>query len=447
MFQLLQPLWLYTLTGISIPVIIHFWNQRPGKTLKVGSTSLITEDTKEYKRSLKLSDLLLLLLRCLLIAALAIVLSQPTWRQTPGTGKQKGWVLISPQNINETYSHFKFIIDSLQKAGLEFHYFNEELQKEKIEDALATQKDTGILKQISYWNIASILDETIPGTIPVYVFTDNYLEHFSGTRPTLSHHLNWLTYTPSDTVTQTKNLPNTDTASLTISIFTDKYGSDARYLKAAINAIQSFSKTNIKLSLVNNSKDIPSQPDWLFWLSDELFVNSYEAKNSFIYEPGKIKSISSVVNVENMTPGSPPRLYKSIITNDSIKKRGENIWTDGFGNPVLTHEKNDSTSRYHFYNHFDPSWNEIVWNDNFPAMLYSLLQNEKSKKRLADANDKRIIDTKQLLPAFLPINRQNEKMNLFTIINLSGIFWLLVFILFFVERLFSFQNSKLKANG
>ncbi|MEJ0102079.1 MAG: BatA domain-containing protein [Bacteroidota bacterium] len=64
MFQLLQPLWLYVLTGISIPVIIHFWNQRPGKILKVGSVSLITDDSKEYKRSLKLSDLLLLLLRC-----------------------------------------------------------------------------------------------------------------------------------------------------------------------------------------------------------------------------------------------------------------------------------------------------------------------------------------------------------------------------------------------
>ncbi|MEJ0102078.1 MAG: hypothetical protein WDO19_05730 [Bacteroidota bacterium] len=174
--------------------------------------------------------------------------------------KQKGWILISKQNINETYSHFRSIIDSLQNAGLEFHYFNEGVSKEKLEDALAKQPDTGVLKSTSYWSIAALLDETIPGTVPVYVFTDNYLEHFSGSRPALSRHLNWYTYTPPGTGIQKNNLSNTDTASLNISIFADKYTNDARYLKAAVDAIRSFSKRNIKLSVVNNSKDIPSQP-------------------------------------------------------------------------------------------------------------------------------------------------------------------------------------------
>ena len=447
MLQLLQPLWLYALTGISIPVIIHFWNQRPGKTLKVGSTSLITEDTKEYKRSLKLSDLLLLLVRCLLIAALALALSKPTWRHPFDAGKQKGWILISPQNINEIYAHFKPIIDSLQKAGLEFHYFDEGFQTEKLEDALAKQPGPVFSKPISYWGIAALLDQTIPGTVPVYVFTDNYLKHFSGSRPVLANHLNWFTYTPPDTAIQTKNLSGTDTASLRISVFTDKYANDARYVKAAIDAVQEFSKRNIKLSVVNNSKDIPSQPDWLFWLSDQPLANTCKAKNIFSYEPGKVKSTSSVVNIANWPMASPPGLYKSLTTNDSIKNSSGNIWTDGFGNPVLSFEKKDSASHYHFYTHFDPSWNELAWNDNFPAMIYHLLQKEKPGTGLPDAFDKRLIDTKQLLPAFSSISRQKGKPDKFTPVNLSGISWLLVLLLFLAERLASFQNSKLKANG
>ncbi len=150
--------------------------------------------------------------------------------------------------------------------------------------------------------------------------------------------------------------------------------------------------------------------------------------------------------VEYMAPASPPGLYKSVVPNDSVKNSFENIWANGFGDPVLAYEKTDSVSFYHFYNHFDPSWNEIVWNDNFPAMIYSLLEREKSKKILSVANDKRIIDTKQFLPAFSPNIRQKEKKNLLTTVNLSGISWLLVFILFFLERLVSFQNNKLKTN-
>ncbi|MES1215797.1 MAG: BatA domain-containing protein, partial [Bacteroidota bacterium] len=95
MLQLIQPLWLFALTGISIPVIIHLWNLKPGKVLKVGSISLVTESSKEYKKSLTLSDILLLILRCLLIAALAVALSKPAWRSSINSSKQKGWVLIS----------------------------------------------------------------------------------------------------------------------------------------------------------------------------------------------------------------------------------------------------------------------------------------------------------------------------------------------------------------
>ncbi|MEP6750371.1 MAG: BatA domain-containing protein, partial [Bacteroidota bacterium] len=63
MFQLLQPIWLFALAGVSIPVIIHLWNRKPGKTLKVGSVALVEENILSYKKTIKLSELLLLLLR------------------------------------------------------------------------------------------------------------------------------------------------------------------------------------------------------------------------------------------------------------------------------------------------------------------------------------------------------------------------------------------------
>jgi len=230
LIQLLQPSWLFALAGISIPVIIHFWNQRPGRILKVGSISLVPEEAKEYRRSLQLSDLLLLLLRCLLIATLAVVLANPNWKKPFNASKQKGWILISKKNLKETYSHFKPQIDSLYKSGFEFHYFNEGFAKEKLEDALAKPEDS-VISLPSYWKLAESLDATMSSPIPVYIFTDNYLEHFSGNRPTLSFQPNWFTYTPQDVAAQTI-AENKDTTTLNISIFTDKYNNDARYIKA-----------------------------------------------------------------------------------------------------------------------------------------------------------------------------------------------------------------------
>jgi len=444
LLQLLQPLWLFTLTGIAVPVIIHFWNQRPGKTLKVGSTALVIENAKEYRRSVKLSDILLLILRCLLIAALAIGLTSPVWKQPANVSPQKGWILIPRQNIKETYSHFKNTIDSLKNAGLEFHYFEESFPKEKLEDALSNDHDTTNAKNYSYWTLLTLLDEILPPKQPVYLFTDNYLKHFSGNRPALSLSLNWSTFTPSDSVDH-QQTAQPDTTSRSIILFTDKYATDARYIKAAIDAVKVYSKKNINCTTITDLKDLPANPDWLFWLSDKELIASSHARNILSYQKGNAETKSSTINMpETYLPSI--RLYKSVAA-DSVTHSLENKWIDGFGNSILTKEKKDSANFYRLYTHFDPGWNELVWSDNFPAIMYNLISDDSITTINANARDNRIIDQQQLLPSSVsnPVKKQNA--STFTEINLSGLSWLLVLLLFFTERFASFRNSKLTANG
>jgi hypothetical protein len=441
LLQLLQPSWLYALAGISIPIIIHLWNQRPGRILKVGSISLVPEEAKEYKRSLQLSDLLLLLLRCLLIAALAIVLANPNWKKPFTASKEKGWILIGKENLKETYAHFKSQVDSLYEAGFEFHYFNEGFAKEKLEDALIKQSDTS--GRLSYWKRTELLDLTMPSSMPVYIFTDNYLKHFSGNRPTLSFQPNWFTYTPAANVAA--NAPeNPDTSTFNISIITDKYSYDARYIKAAIDAIQAFSKRNIKSTIVTKSEQISSKQDWLFWLSDAAVNENLNATNIFSYAIGKAQAISSVINTDANTNLSV-LLYKSIAYNDSLNNNIESIWKDSFGNPILSLTNSNGKKFYSLYTHFDPSWNELVWNNDFPAILFNLLLRQNTSS--ASAADNQLIDQKQLTPAYLPTTEQKGNIAPFETIDISGFFWLLVILLFIAERLVSFYNTKLKTNG
>jgi len=67
--------------GIIIPGIIHFWNRKQSKILKIGSISLLTQSYKQQAKSLQLQQRLLLLLRCLLILLIALLLSHPVWEE------------------------------------------------------------------------------------------------------------------------------------------------------------------------------------------------------------------------------------------------------------------------------------------------------------------------------------------------------------------------------
>ena len=138
---LLNSIWLFTLAALSIPVAIHLWNIRPGKTLKVGSISLMEASAQKSSRSLKLHDLLLLLLRCLLLALLAFILAMPFLQKQISTSSVKGWLLIPKENVRESYQKFKPQIDSLTKAGHEFHYFNKGFEKAELSKVLTDYKD------------------------------------------------------------------------------------------------------------------------------------------------------------------------------------------------------------------------------------------------------------------------------------------------------------------
>src|SRR5689334_21573470 len=109
------------------------------------------------------------------------------------------------------------------------------------------------------------------------------------------------------------------------------------------------------------------------------------------------------------------RLYKSIPA-DSVNHSAEIKWTDGFGNAVLTKEEKDSVNYYRLFTHFDPSWNELVWNDNFPAIIYKLIANDNAIAGI----DHRTIDQRQLLPSSMPYAAKKQNAKEFAETNLSG---------------------------
>ena len=199
----LNSIWLFALGALSIPIAIHLWNIKRGKTLKVGSIAIINYSQSKRSRSFKLHDLLLLLLRCLLLALLAIALAMPYLIKHISAGS-RGWLLIPRENLAETYRKFKPEIDSLTKAGYSFHYFNKGFPQADLDKTL---RDTNITKPTnqgdqpaSYWGLLAQADQQVSSGLPVYLFTPNSSNHFKGNKPQIALKLKWRTYTPADSV-------------------------------------------------------------------------------------------------------------------------------------------------------------------------------------------------------------------------------------------------------
>jgi hypothetical protein len=438
LLQFLQPIWFSALAGVAVPVIIHLWNQRPGKTLKVGSILLVTESLRRHQNKIQLSEILLLLLRCFLIASIAIALTAPGWRNAAGKNA-RGWVLMNGRNLPATYKYFKPTIDSLLSAGFEFHFFDKGFKKEKLQHAL---QDSSInnLPTPSYRNLVDELNQQIDTALPLYIFTDQYLRNFNGDRSAVALNLHWQMSTADSLAAPAV----ADTTALQITIFTHRYNTDARYLQAALEALRQFSKKNIRVQSVSSISNISSKQDWLFFLEDSLSATGFDAKNILLYAAGHPATQSSVILPADGPFFAPIALNKLIREKDSAAQSYDVSWQDGFGHPVLTalHERN--TVYYKLYTHINPSWNELPWSGNFPAIVYNLLYRANG---MQEPTDNTLIDPVQAMPLIASPKESIAKPVLYTVTPLAGICWLLALVLFFAERALSFYCAKTKANG
>ena len=466
--------------------------------MQVGSISLMLQSDRQQAKSIRLKDLLLLLIRCLLIILLALLLARPQYTKPLGVTNTKGWLLIEKEQVKAAYKQYQPLIDSLNNAGFLFHYFEDEFKELPFTKAL-NEVDTlqqSTLK--SYWQLLARLNQEVPAQLPVYLFTTNKLIHFTGRRPNVNLDLHWITInvadntsrfitnayenthgqlaisvanskqggTSAETLKSNRNaLPSfityqadsnlvsmkggkehqapLDTSTLHVWIYAGKYSNDAFYLKAALEAIKSFTDYKISYTITKNTADIPAKPGWLFWLSDELIPVNIGAKNVMHYARGVEVNIASWLMIENNSNGQDQAINISKMIQPGKQPREQSIWTDGYGTPLLTANTGTNNS-YTFYSHFNPEWNGLVWNRYFPELILNLLYPENNTT--LNSSDIRVMERSQLLPVSNVAN-SFDKQKFTQVIPLDKWFWVLAFLLFCLERLLSFKTKKEALHG
>lgn len=548
------------MAGIAIPVILHLWNNKQGKVLRIGSIALLEKGSRRQARSRKLSEWWLLLLRCWLLLLLALLLSGPFWRDTATGIKTKGWILGVKKDLSG--QAYKPLIDSLLKAGYERHEWGDD----ELSGRSGTGKeDVGAGKfgvsakadVLSYWDLFRSADRAAPAGIPFYVFTSGRRSGFTGKRPVSDRIVHWFTDTtsteaashwvgrawlcspdsirvltgssrPTGTSYSLQVLPvrpvtkqsvhggNTegkdrpvgqgdyhigltnghlsvaldsqppvivDTTALRVSIYIDNtYTNDSRYLVSAFHALQQFTRQNIQVTVGGSHSDRTSdtkqgwesneasRPDWLFWLSALPVPSDLRVPNIVRYEPGR------EIPVDTWMQGMPQVAVSRRVDRDSVSGTGI-LWKDGFGGPLLSLETSSGKRIFHFFSHFDPAWNGLVWSPRFPVLLQDLLDNPASfagaglrgialaeNPRFASGagHDLRVLDPEQVAPQkILTGNSPEETTGLAdgsghspggapseaAATDLAPVCWILIFLLFVAERILSFRSPKIKTDG
>lgn len=195
MLQLFNPFWLIALAGILVPIAIHLWNKKPGRTIQVGSIRWLEEAASQRLRSLRLHDLWRLLLRTVIVALLALLLTQPQWMNVHPPSA-RSLVLISPEVWQSArVQAIKTMIDSLrQRKEFELRSFSADFPLLR-EPKIITPRNSGqeVADQEPYWTLLEGLSRQQPAPAEVFLFTSAQIRHFSGERPAVSFPLTWMT--------------------------------------------------------------------------------------------------------------------------------------------------------------------------------------------------------------------------------------------------------------
>lgn len=107
----LNPIWLWGLTGLAVPIAIHLLSRKEGKVIRIGSLRHLTESTSQQFKSIRLNELLLLALRLLMIILVVLLLSE---LRIDGNTKEQ-WVLVEPRLKENAIA--QRIADSLTAQG------------------------------------------------------------------------------------------------------------------------------------------------------------------------------------------------------------------------------------------------------------------------------------------------------------------------------------------
>ncbi|HTE30998.1 MAG TPA: BatA domain-containing protein [Chryseolinea sp.] len=286
----LNPIWLWGLTALTIPIAIHMLSRKESKVIRLGSLRHLEEATTQQTLNLRLNEWMLLALRSTIIILLVLLLSG--LRISFSSSGPIKWLLIERGIEND--QQFKSLIDSLKEKGFSMRRFAK---------SFPTLENSRADSVIDYWKLIAELqsikvDEAI-------VLSWNKLDGFHGKRIAKPDNIRWIAKSPEPSVSVFRKVKLSDDSvivrnmhtgesetsfengvvasteadavktslrdTITITVVWDtKYKNDNNIVAAALQAVATNPWfTIIQKSVPVNQVSTIDDSDWIVWLADE----------------------------------------------------------------------------------------------------------------------------------------------------------------------------------
>ncbi|HEY0177242.1 MAG TPA: hypothetical protein VGC08_12745, partial [Pedobacter sp.] len=316
----------------------------------------------------------------------------------------------------------------------------------------------------------------------VYLYTDDHLNRFEGTRPAVNFHLNWkffpaekkeVTWTagtfsltqdrirkltahssPEGTYYQqedSKRAAGPDTGKIEVSIFGNDRQADVTYLGAAIHAIAEFTQRKIEVKEIRSLTQITKKANLVFWLSDHD-ISAAQLKelpagvSFFSYAGHQQEKIKSVFQYQQGINTTDIAVYQRTKYDG---KQVRSLWNDGFGDPLLTLDTTGHIHHYQFYSRFNQGWTDLVWDNGMVMALMPIVipHREADFGFTEDRRSLRAVSSVPKLPYDAEKRHTGENRGPAVFDEerpLSVLFWWLALVTFFIERLLTYRKIERK---
>lgn len=284
MIQFAQPVFLWALTALAVPIGIHLLSRKEGKVIKIGSLRHLHETSTQQFRGIRLNEILLLTLRCLLLTLFVFMLSGLHWKDE---GAQH-WVLV--EEGLQQHPKVKAQTDSLAANGFDVHVWQK---------GFPTPDENNTSEDINHWQLLhDLADKNLERAI---VFSESKAEDFNGLRISAPSFVTWISipaknnqfvayaikdegnllvrqgYSQSDKTYFETKLQQTAPDSVevmqqkTISVFVAydaDYERDSKIIMASLDAISKTLPVTINVTSGTTEGSL-QKADWYIWLSDK----------------------------------------------------------------------------------------------------------------------------------------------------------------------------------
>tara|TARA_R110002073_G_scaffold279026_1_gene442828 strand:+ start:65547 stop:66800 length:1254 start_codon:yes stop_codon:yes gene_type:complete len=407
----LNPTYLWALLGLLLPIAIHLWSKKEGKTIKIGSIELLRESESKQTSSFRPNELVLLLLRMFIIALVTLVLAEPQLKLKAENAAIT--YLIEPSLLKQEKSATLLnSIDAAHSIRLLDHNFPE-LDYVDLEN-LTT-------KTPNYWQLARDMHSIASDSIVVY--TKAYASGFKGMRPSVNKHIEWVVI---DTEEKNDKLP----------IKATRVGSNIEILSMQSNGERTaFEKTLLKESDSNqiDLNVITEKPVAILVYYDDAFIDdskyleaSLSAVSKHLNRTFNITNTQDATNLDLRTYDFVIWLTENNPAPDGAKKLLE-YKLDNLSNSLIAESL---TKNQHYLTRHLTTTNSVE--SYLPEQLLNILDLHSDLATIIQENDQRVFSKDELLPQFSATELTKNPTNSMSI---SKWIWLILGITMLGERL------------